>query len=497
MKNNGFKNEKKLIKKLNNQYFSDLNPNLKQLISQSFTNHQGLITCQLEAGNNKSDIKIQIAQESHTYSVKMGKGNSIHQEPLEGFIYFLKEKQQLPTEIEAHLQSFIWGDGTVDGSGEIKSRISARKFKKQYPQKIEALKHYFEKIKKPLIRRFLIEGVKSHSSAEFIYYGTVKKGTVCRTEEVLNWVSKQKAKGILPIGRLTLQAWNRNLKGKKRSEKKRGIIQLKWSSIRRDLKKIAHINLGKLQEIEFVKMLNQKEQLSYWGQLNIEDEGHFAIRVKYQKFSKINQRKVWAKADAFIAKGAVPENYLRLNEYFLDEDDVKKFQLLPLSGTGISIKQINSTQYQIAKMSPSTFEKVFGSNILAAGASLYYQKKKKLKFNTNILKRWKITEEAFFDYYSKTLSLHINSVTDSRCQKCLKKIKRYANAEIAKKINEEKKISDYLFFGIGNFEEPFTAPWLFEHGSFKRNYLLAFSVTTGSGRSRGKCTIVLKPKKLG
>ena len=40
MRNSGFKNEKRLIKSLNNKYFSGLNPNLQRLISQSFQKYE-------------------------------------------------------------------------------------------------------------------------------------------------------------------------------------------------------------------------------------------------------------------------------------------------------------------------------------------------------------------------------------------------------------------------------------------------------------------------
>jgi hypothetical protein len=494
MKNNGFKNEKKLITALNHKHFHELNNNLQKLIRKSFQKYEGLIVCTLEAGNNKSDISIKIANESHSYSVKMGKGNSIHQEPLENFLNFLEKEYALDSKNKETLQRFIWADGTNDGFGQVKNRLSARKFKKRNPQSIKELQNYFDKIKRPLIQRFLIEGIKSNSSAEFIYYGTVKKGIVSKSTDVLDWVSKHDAKGILHIGKLTLQAWNRNLKGKKKAEKKRGVVQIKWGSLKKDIKKIAKVNLGKLQEINFVKELNQKETLSYWKTVGLEPTKHYAIRVKYQKYGKVNKRKVWAKADAFISKGFIPLNYLKLNDYFLNEDDVKKFALIPIKQTGISIKQKSSSQYQILKMSPSSFKKLFGSNILAAGASVYYKKKKHLKDNEKVLKAWDVSEDDFFNYYSKALNLAINSVTNMNCQKCLKKIKRYANKEIAKIIKKEKTISDFVFYGIGNFEEPFTASWLFEHGEFRKNHVMPFSVTTGSGRSKGKCTIVIKPK---
>jgi hypothetical protein len=64
----------------------------------------------------------------------------------------------------------------------------------------------------------------------------------------------------------------------------------------------------------------------------------------------------------------------------------------------------------------------------------------------------------------------------------------------ALKMKNKKSIANFIFFGKGNFQEPYTAPWLFEHGQFKKNYVMPFTVSTGSGRSRGKCTIVIKPK---
>jgi len=494
LRNHGFKNEKKLIKSLNHTYFRNLSPNLQRLIAQSFQNYEGLILCSAEAGLNKSDIKIKIANEEHTYSVKMGKGNSVHQEPLDAFLHFLEKEHSLSPKVKEHIQHFIWADGTLKGTGDIKKRISSKKFKKQNPKVIKEIQAYFNDIKRPLIERFLINGIKSNSSAEFIYYGTAKKGIVCKSSDVVDWIIKRKSRATLHLGKLTFQAWNRNLKGKKKAEKKRGIVQIKWGGLKKDIQKIAKVNLGKLQEIDFVKELNRKEKLEYWQTLGLNPNKHYAIRVKYQKYGTVNKRKVWAKADAFIVKGFIPQNYLKLNQYFLNEDDVKKFKLIPIEQTGISIKQETSSQYQILKMAPSTFEKLFGSNILAAGASMYYKKKKHLKYNEKILKAWGINHEEFFTYYNKSLNLAINSVSSSKCQKCLKKIKRYANRAIAKKIKEEKKLSAFVFFGKGNFQEPFTATWLFEHDSFRKNSPMPFSVTTGSGRSRGKYSIVIKPK---
>jgi len=120
---------------------------------------------------------------------------------------------------------------------------------------------------------------------------------------------------------------------------------------------------GTVQEIEFVKTLNKKEDLRYWNTLDLEPNNHYAIRVITKKYGKLNESKVLPKADSFIAKGSIDSEYLASKEYFLDENDVKKFNLEPIAKSGISIKRADSKQYQIMKMSPSTFKKLFGSNI--------------------------------------------------------------------------------------------------------------------------------------
>jgi len=251
---------------------------------------------------------------------------------------------------------------------------------------------------------------------------------------------------------------------------------------------------GTEQEIEFVKILNKKEDLSYWNTLSLDPNSHYAIRVIYKKYGELNQSKILPKADAFIAKGSVDSDYLESKDYFLDENDIEKFNLVPIKNSGISIKRVDSNKYQIMKMSPSTFKKLFGSNILASGASIYCTKEAEFIKNSELLKGWDILESEFINYFNHELGLEFLSVTDATSKKSLGLIKKFSNAKIAEIINSNRQISDFIFFGIGNFDEPFTARWLFEYGEFRANYVIPFTVTTGSGRSKGVYTLVLKPK---
>lgn len=240
MSYSGFENEDKIMEAINGKKFNDLNYNLQQLIKDSFSSYQGKIEATKEAGQNKSDLKIIIGNESHTYSIKKGTGNSIHQEPIESFLEFLAQNYNIDEEMKDNLRLFIWGDGTLDGKAEVSNRLSAPQFKKQYPKVVETVQTFFNTIKTPLIKRFLIEGVQSNSSAEYVYYGTVESGVCCKSDKVVEWIANNNSKGAISIGKLTFQAWNRNINGGDKSEKKRGVIQLKWGSIKDDIEVIAN-----------------------------------------------------------------------------------------------------------------------------------------------------------------------------------------------------------------------------------------------------------------
>ena len=247
---------------------------------------------------------------------------------------------------------------------------------------------------------------------------------------------------------------------------------------------------GTLEEISFVRLLNKKERLNFWNVFDLNPENHFAIHVIYHKFGKINGKRVKPKADVYIAKGEVPYETLVHKDFYLNEDDVADLSLEPVKYTGISVKLKTSKKYQITKMGPNTFKQVFGSYELGAGASIYCQKEKDLIKNPNVLKGWKSNEKDFLEYFKSE-----NVISSSELNmEALKKIKKFSNKKIEYIINEDKEVSSFIFQGIGNFEEPFTVHYLYENDELKDSCYIPFKPTTGSGRSKGDFTIVIKPK---
>jgi hypothetical protein len=236
----GFKNEDKIKDALNNKKFDELNSNLKDFIKFicPSVEKKDKLKCEKIAGNSKCDLQIIVKGKSYRVSVKKGAGNSVHQEPVETFIKYLKKELKANDDLCDDIRFFIWGDGTIDGTGKKEDRLSSNEINKKYPRKVNNIKNFFEKNKEKLIERFLLTGVYQ-DKINYIYYGDETSGLWASKEEFLNIIldTNSNKRAIVPIGKLSFQAWNRAIKGNK-SENKRGVIQLKWASLKKDLEYI-------------------------------------------------------------------------------------------------------------------------------------------------------------------------------------------------------------------------------------------------------------------
>lgn len=227
---------------------------------------------------------------------------------------------------------------------------------------------------------------------------------------------------------------------------------------------------------------------SYIKKICPEDfENVYAIHIVSNKYGKVNKKSISCKADFFLAKGNLILDELLQKKYYLNENDLFTYNLKPIENTGVSVK-LDKSRYTIFKMGATTFEKLFKNNILAAGASIYCTKD--FEKNESVLDGWNVSKEDFKSYYTNLINDCENYLFD---KKILSQIKKRSNQEIKNAIESDHYLSDFIFKGIGNFEEPFTAYWLFENNELKKNYEIPFKITTGSGRSKGIFTIILKP----
>lgn len=221
----------------------------------------------------------------------------------------------------------------------------------------------------------------------------------------------------------------------------------------------------------------------------------YLIRVTTKQYSKLSNQKVMTRSDAYAIK-SIDEKIRKLlidNNYYLDEDIIKTnsitHELIPYSG--ISIKLCDSSKFQILKLTSSSFKTLFIDSELGAGASLYCKKEEELPKNVNLISGWLSSIEEMVVYFDDiTLGNNQFYFDKKMCQA----IKTKSIKIIEERINFSQIIQEKIFNGKYLYEEPYTAFFFLHHEEIKELKYIPFSITTGSGRSHGDYTLVLKPR---
>ena len=251
---------------------------------------------------------------------------------------------------------------------------------------------------------------------------------------------------------------------------------------------------GNLDEIEFVKCFNSnrnifKEYLSKFEQ----NENLWMVRVTTKQVSKLSGKKVFTRSDCYLAEiGVNIENLLFKNNYCLSEEILEganiPYRKIPFSG--ISIKMATSKTFQILKTGSNSFNALFNSRELGAGASLFCDRECELEKNLDLISGWNSTVDKMQEYFSE---FSLQNPKFYLNKEICKKIKKYSCQKIKEMIEASEDLQQKIFNGIGLYEEPYTAHYFYYGDKIVKLKTIPFVVTTGSGRSRGDYTIVLKP----
>ena len=512
----GFRNEINIEKCLDFKLFEELNPNLKHFMMDVFKGYSlkgkriHAIRCRV---NVKPDFYLHvddIPKEVYV-SVKKGSGNSVHQESLASFVYFLKSIGATD-EIINSLKMFHYGDGTTDNTGV--NRLAVTQFVKENPDVVIASNEFFsqQSIMDSIIERAVFTGAISDAPrAEYIYHGSAYSGVWASRDEIYDYIHSMLLtthKKSINVGPLTYQVWNRNLERKANAEKKREQMQFKWASLydmltqitaMRKAKKQRGTYEGNLDEISSVVFFNRDPNnvifQSYVSSIGINPDEILLVRVTTKQFSKLSNQKVMTRADAYAIKVTDERlyNILEENEFYLDEDILAiygaYYQFIACSG--ISIKMSDSSSYNLIKLTPNSFKTLFDSFELGAGASLFCQNEEELSKNLTLLNGWHTDIDKMQQYFD------IFNITDrsivSSTNLC-KQIKQYAISVITSKIDSTTRIQQIIFNGMYIYEEPYIAYFFMQGNTIKVLKYVPYSITTGSGRSNGDYTIVLKPR---
>lgn len=515
----GIKNQEFIVGAINGKKYRELNSNLRQMIKIIFPtvkNTDILYAHVIQDKKIKARISITLKDETHYLTVKMGHKNSVHQEKKENFLNFCND---IPTDARNAFLKFLYGDGTIDGTGKLINRVNEKEAIKMLGREIDPLLLYLSQNKKRLAERFLIDGsYNSKIKAEYIYYGDETNGVTIKLDKVIDFIMNQSDDDIghknqkkLSIGPLEIQTWNRNLSGKEEFEYKRDSIQIKWPTLDFDLKELAlknlqdtssniGTNIGTLTEYNLVSLLNRSKNPNHtlWKEicdsLNISDLTNiYAVRVTNRVYSKLSEKYVLPKSDIYLIESKIPKDFLISVNYWIDEDNLNESNInyKTIPNSGISCKNIDSSSFTYTKLTINSFIKLFKYPELGAAISLFTTPKD-LLLNINILNYWNLESADFKSKIENFFDIQLSSVYLTDTEEC-KKVKRLVIDKLKFMIKNSIELQDKLFKGKGIYDEPYAAYFIYKNGIIKDNIINKFNITTGSGRHKGKITIVIKP----
>ena len=514
----GNKNEIEITNSLNGKHFNELSLNLKEFVryicktKKIQINDNSLVLAEDEKNKHlKQDIYVTIEGKKVGVSLKMGTGNSCHQEKIEDFIIFIMENCDATDEMCNLWRFFIWADGSLDGSGpidkdasgKIKSRFNSSEFKEKFPKERKKMQAFLDKNKEKLIRRALFAG-KHNSNVDFVYHGTHKQGRWISKEEIINFLLKKELtnkNACFTLGSLTVQAWNISSKGN--TEKKRGQIQLKYSSMVDDFDAIMKSTsdttgtfFGDLGEFDLTRIMNKQKNSPMWKTLlpSINDYSNFyLVKVSTNQPSKLSGKKVKTKSDVYAIKSNIERKYLLSREYVLDESDIKSLTYVIVPNTGISIKVKNSKNYTYQKFTKASFCKAFSTlddPEFWMSCLLVYSSEKDRHKNEKIISDLGNDYNTFLNKVKSIIGIEIDFIDN---KKFWDDVRKMAQEKICQTIKNDIKLYENIFTGRYWFDSPYHADYIYEKGQLRKNIITTFTITTGSGRSKGKYTIEIKP----
>lgn len=510
----GFQNEIDLQDSLDFKIYDFLNPNLKSFMKDMYKGYdlKGKRIHAIRAKLNvKPDFYVTVdgIPEGRYVSVKKGSGNSIHQEKLEVFIKFLKENGT-PQDIINSLLLYHFSDGTTNNTGVV--RKTSREFAKENPDIVKKLNDYFSQkdILKKLFERFVFVGnIEYAPTVDYLYHGDKRNGVWASRKEIFDYVSKYyKLGNSVGFGPLTYQAWNKNLERKPQMECRRYVMQVKWGSLEDTLLEITSRRTdyeqtgtyeGNLSEKASVISFNRNPESpifkDYLESIHMKAEQVLLIRVTSKQLSRLSNQKVNTRADAYAIEIVDNRIYdlLEENDFYLDEEILDGYDEYynRVEKSGISIKKDGSDNFTLIKLTPNSFNELFGCYELGYGASIFCKNFSELQYNIPLIEGWKTTIEDLQEYFDST-DINESSLTSSLelCQK----MKEFSVARIKEYVDNSPRLQAIIFNGKDIYDEPYSAYFFMQNNTVRTLGYVPYNVTTGSGRSHGDYSIVLKPK---
>lgn len=227
---------------LDGKRFDALTPALQNYVGSLFprVRQDDVVACELCDKYEKPDVRIVVGDEARFVSLKSGRSKSIHYEPVENFILFLRELG-VSVKTQKVLLLFHYGDGTLTGKGE--TRMETSEVMERYASPIRAAIQEINqpKILRACLKRFVFTGTeKRQHAADTISFGDITTFLSVSKDEVFDFVMRQNYGHIraVHIGPMLISPWLRNVKHIEESEWKRGIIHVTWPYLLTDIQRM-------------------------------------------------------------------------------------------------------------------------------------------------------------------------------------------------------------------------------------------------------------------
>lgn len=191
--NYGLQNEVELENAINGKRFSELNENLQRMVTQLFghLNDSDVLACRRTDNYIKPDIVVSCRGKDCYISVKCNHSKFMHTESIKSFVMFLRSLG-ISEETQKTLLLFQYGDGTMNGTGEI--RMNRNQVYDWLAERItnanRELNNRLDFIEK-VVNRVVFQGVDLVAdSADYIYDGTVDYGIIVSKRQVRSYLKR-------------------------------------------------------------------------------------------------------------------------------------------------------------------------------------------------------------------------------------------------------------------------------------------------------------------
>ena len=240
--NYGFQNEYDFVKLFNNKYLFELDEKsqifMKELFPNIISDDEKIVSWK-NKNMQKADIYVKYKNYVRGISLKCGKNNSVHSEPIQEFKRYL-EKLGIPLDIIKLYENYHYGyKRDSEGKIDFEQRLTADEYKEFYQLELDIFNKYIDKTKiiVDMIDRFIIRGKFSDYDIDAFVSGTIDDYDWILKYDLYDLIlSKRNVDYTSPhIACLTIGPKIRNVSGESKYLGDRYVVAVRWSFIREDI----------------------------------------------------------------------------------------------------------------------------------------------------------------------------------------------------------------------------------------------------------------------